>query len=300
MKKTMILPLLAWMLGLTYVVAQERASPFILHRTGMNGYVDRIFFVDTLNGDTLNEFDVVANNPYGQFDLPVLNSGQLTFDAEFWMKVYDVSTPQLQEKFQNVFMDIDSASTEFIHTLRSFMISSEQNTDRIANRKYLGIAYNLRVVEEFGDDYPEARNSTLVVFNSTGEVLRIFPDFGTNIIGVFISEDGQYVAAIFGTGSAHAYIEKRGVRVYSVATGQLLTQVESDCGGGYGINQNTLLFVCGLDYFVFIPTVPAMYKTTLTLEQSLRSLTVNDTGISLTINGANTLLTYLEDFERIW
>jgi hypothetical protein len=162
------------------------------------------------------------------------------------------------------------------------------------------VAYNLTVIGESGDEYPEARNSAILVLNSSAEIVTTISDLGTDASFVFISENGQYVAVVYGTETAHSIVEKKGFRVYSAVSGALLADIESECSGNAGKQGKLFQYGCGTRYYIFDPDVPAVYKKDLTNEESLSLIGIDDEGFRFGANGNTTVLTYSENFERLW
>lgn len=292
MKTVLILALMPWS---TDVVAQEKASPFVWHWGGSRGYfqgfIDKVFFMDTLSGDTLNELDVMANNPFESLDLPKLRTHEYHGTS-----VFDVSTPSLRGKIERYISEIDSSKREYM-----IILGSQASTLRMtSNPDVLAVTYNLFIQDEGWDDYPEARNSSVRLYDVQGGVIAEWDEIGVDADYVHVSGNGQYAVVAYGAEAAHTHVEKSGFRIYDVQTGQLLTDISTNCNYQCGSGNDLFIMSCGYIKYVFNPIVPAVYRREFTFEEERNLLGNSYQGYTVRVNDVPTLFTFIDYFERLW
>lgn len=264
-----------------------------LHKVNEFGYVDKVFFLDTIGGDTINMINVIDNNPYADFNLSVRENHK-----SYGTPVYSISNSTVPTDIELYLLKVDSIQREQMHVLGSRVWAWVHHGNE---NELLCVVYNMYVQDEGNDDFPAARNSTIQIFSPQGELLNEWRDIGTDVSQLHISENGDYAIVVYGAESPHAMVESRGIRLYNMTSGILLTDIPTDDCYLAGGNDNGIISLrCGAKYFVFNPSEPAIYTKTLSGDELKSLISKNNQGFTIMENGSPVMMSYENQFQRLW
>lgn len=229
-----------------------------------NNTAKGIDFIDERTNKKIKTFDLKTNNPYQSLRFPLKNSKEVN-SATY--NLSRVNKDQLIKEFIP-HIKLSKGEKDYIH-----FTSTSSDVSTYTGKQYAAIAYQLNVYGEEGDAL--AMRGTVLVLNQKGDVIFKLPDNHLGCSGPVVTEDGKYLAFQYGAmnvESSVTYTESPGFRIYEVATGKLILNVDSTSSSPLTVEGNKIIELFQLAwpdyaYHVYDPDTRVLYKKAYTFEE---------------------------------
>lgn len=200
------------------LIAQDTTRTGIRYDT--NEKTASIFFV---NGKVWN---LAENNPYNQLDYPVLEYVYYTGLCKKYQVTPDTTFRESTTPIEKI--DTFFVSLEHLPADEDRTVAYAQSRYHVTNsNKSYTAAYYILMSQNQDEDIIGMR-STIIVFDSLGNILRVFRQLDTAPIVVSVTEDGKYLGMTYGEmlDESGSFLANPGFRVYDISTGEKVFEIE--------------------------------------------------------------------------
>ncbi|MGK0174096.1 MAG: hypothetical protein ACI9AT_000474 [Ulvibacter sp.] len=190
-----------------------------------------INFFDRESNELVNEFNVIENNPYYNFDLPVLKISE-------GIKYYDLKKSSDWVVLERYAANLNDAEKAEVTTTINY-----SKVYKFEHNKYVVVAYVFGLVSDgFKSEELEIFGSTLVttyiILNNNGEIITTANDLPGVGDDVLITTDGHYLTYIYSE-------NENGFRIHDLNNNKLLLDYPMQVAGSVFSPDNDLIFFGG-------------------------------------------------------